>query len=222
MQKQVPFIIIIVVLVLSAFVITRLHISNDIPSQVAETTQQASVPMFSKAPDYLNKEQKDQLAKEVSDLFMNSDEIIFRYRESNSMELKSITIDDRSALKLFSENFNFDSDVSYGRGYPMSPAFMYFLFKPSDRSLVFDIHIAQRNIRVFDPEQTMNYYGTVSHDFLLFSQYYFEEIIDRYGEFNMVDKTRLYTYHRGQNAYINEKLTDFSSIISPYHVTDDH
>jgi len=152
---------------------------------------------------------------------MNSDEITFNYRESKNVEFKSICIADRSVLKLFSENFNFDSDVSYGQGLPMSPVFTYFKFMPSDRRLIFEIHIAQREIRVFDPEQTMNYYGTVSHDFLMFSQYYFGKIMDRYGEFNMVDKTRLSSFHRDQNVYIEKKLTGFSNDVSPYNIADD-
>jgi len=235
MQKQVPFwlssIIIVVALVSSAFVIAGLHMNTNSPESEdknTETMQPAYVnpytyvAMPNRPPQYLNKEQKDQLTKEVSDLFLYSDEIIFDYRESKNVELKSIIIDNRSALKLFSENFKFDSDVSYSRGLPTSPVFTYFKFMPSGRSLIFDSCIAERKIRVFNQAQQVNYYGMVSHDFLLFCQYYFSEIIDQYGEFNMVDKTRLYTYPENQNAFIEEKLTGFSSVVSPYHVTDGH
>ena len=228
MQKQVPLwlssIIMIVVLALAAFIIARLHINTSLSEsedQNMETIQPAYVAMPSRPPQYLSKERKDQLTKEVSDLFLYSDEIIFDYRESKNVEFKSIIIDNRSALKLFSENFKFDSDVSHGRGLPTSPVFTCFKFMPSDCILIFDYNIAERTIRVFDPKQQMNYNGMVSHDFLLFCQYYFGEIIDQYGEFNWVDKTRLYTYPKKQNAYIEEKLANFSHVVSPYSLAND-
>jgi len=62
MQKQVPLwlssIIIIVVLVLSAFVITSVQINSGLPenkAQIVETTQQAYVAMPSRPPQYLAK-----------------------------------------------------------------------------------------------------------------------------------------------------------------------
>lgn len=229
MQKQVPLwlssIIIIVVLVLSAFVIVRLHINTDVQESEdknMETIQPAYVAMPSRPSQYLSKEQKDQLVTEVSDLFLNSKEIIFRYRGSKEPKmLDDIVITDRSVLKLFSENFNFDSEVSYAPGVPGAPVYMYFRFMPSGRALFFDLNIAERIIHISYPEIDINYCGYVNHNFLLFCQYYFDEIIDQYGEFNWVDKTRLYTYPKNQNVYIEEKLANFSHVVSPYSLTND-
>jgi len=175
--------------------------------------------MFSRPPQYLSQECKAQLTQLVSDLFLHSEEVTFRYWASNErQDFAGIVLNDRAALQLLAEKFHFDSDVSVAQGLPTSLVFMRFDFMPSGYSLIFRPFITGREMRVFARENTMNYHGLVSHDFLLFCQYYFAEIIDKYGGYNMVDKTRLYTFPGNMNTNTQARLADFSEVVMPVPV----
>ena len=196
---------------------------NSLETEKQDNIMREEKLLITKLPLYLDEAQKSQLVSEISHCFVLSEKVIFQYWGDETFERRqfdSIILDDPVALQLFSKTFDLGSNVSHSQGFPGGPVFMNIKFMPSGRSLIFELGVTE-NVRFVCPEEADDYGGIVSFDFVLFSQYYFGEIIDRYGEHNMVDKAQLYTNPENQNEYIETKLAEFSRVIPPLNCPDE-
>ena len=201
-------------------------------------------------PVFLNEEQKARLTREIIDNFISADRVIVRYWRCRSWEqplpIESIVLDDRPALLLFADSFSFSSDVSHSvAGVPGSPSMLITLvFTRQEHAFVIDlrphnVHTGGMDWRIgysvplelvpgYEQElgrgyTRYRYSGLVSFDFVLFWQYYFGNIIDKYGEFNgFTGRVIPYPHLENQNEYIGEKLAEFSRVVLPLHIPDEH